>query len=96
MLSRFLSSLNTTATLSAAEGDLQVLPSKFDPRARQQRQLEEIDRHNQRLLARSAQVRQAFLAGLDSSSVERHEATKGPYLEHLRRDAADLRLRQST
>lgn len=86
MLSRFLSSLNTTATLSAAEGDLQVLPSKFDPRARQRRQLEEIDRHNQRLLARSAQVRQAFLAGLDSSSVERHEATKGPYLEHLHRD----------
>jgi len=86
MLSRFLAALNPRAVLSPGEGTEEVVASRFDPRARQQRQMHEIDRHNQWLLGRSAKVREQFMAGLDSSSVEKHEATKGPYIEHLRRE----------
>lgn len=86
MVTRFLGALNSGATLSPGEGDLEVAASRFDPRVRQQRQIHEIDRHNQWLLGRSAQVREKFMARLDSSSVEKLEATKGPYVNHLRRE----------
>ena len=48
--------------------------------------MHEIDRHNQWLLGRSAEVRKQFMAGLDSSSIEKHEATKAWYVDHLRRE----------
>ena len=86
MLSRFLTALNPGATLPADEGAPEMAPSRFDPRVRQQRQMHEIDRHNQELLGKSWKVRQQFMAGLDSSSVEKHQATKLPYIEHLRRE----------
>lgn len=86
MLGRFLTALSSGATLAPDEGAPEIVPSKFDPRARQQRQMHEIDRHNQWLLGQSVKVREKFMARLDSSSVEKHEATKGPYIEHLRRE----------
>ena len=86
MLSRFLGVLNSLATLSPNEGALEVVASRFDPLARQQRQMYEIDRHNQWLLGQSTKVREKFMERLDSSSVKKHEATKGPYIQHLRRE----------
>lgn len=86
MLSRFLAALNPGAVLSPGEGTVEVVASRFDPRVRQQRQMHEIDRHNQWLLGRSAQLREKFMAGLDSSSIEKHEATKPAYVNHLRRE----------
>lgn len=86
MLTRFLTALNSGATLSPSEGDPVVTASRFDPRVRQQRQMHEIDRHNQWLLGQSGKVRERFMAGLDSSSVEKHEATKASYVNHLRRE----------
>ncbi len=86
MLSRFLTALSPGATLPPDEGAPEIAPSRFDPRVRQQRQMHEIDRHNQWLLGQSWKVRQQFMARLDSSSVEKHEATKLPYIDHLRRE----------
>ena len=86
MLSRFLTALKPGTTLSPDEGAPELMPSSFDPRVRQERQMHEIDRHTQWLLGKSARVRQQFMARLDSSSVEKHEATKPPYIDHLRRE----------
>lgn len=86
MLGRFLTALKPGATLSPDQGAPEAARSRFDPRVRQQRQMHEIARHTQWLLGKSARVRQQFMAGLDSSSVEKHEATKPPYIEHLRRE----------
>jgi dienelactone hydrolase len=47
--------------------------------ARQERQLREIDRHNQRLLTESSEVRRAFFQKLDTSSLESYRATVEPY-----------------
>lgn len=79
-----LGALSPGTTLARETGAVEVLGTRSDARERQRRQMREIERHNQALLARSAQERAAFMAGLDSSSVERHEATRGPYVEHLR------------
>lgn len=86
MLGGFLTALNPGATLPPDEGAPEIVPSRFDPRIRQQRQMHEIDRHNQWLSGKSWKVRQQFMAKLDSSSVEKHEATKPPYIDHLRRE----------
>ena len=86
MLSRFIAAVNPGTVLSPGVGTVEVVASGFDPRVRQQRQMHEIDRHNQWLLGRSAQLREKFMAGLDSSSIEKHEDTKPAYVNHLRRE----------
>lgn len=86
LLRGFLGALDPTAKPAAVSEDLTVHGKRFDPKPRQVRQMRELDRHNQTLLAKSAQERSQFLSRLDSSSVERHEATKGPYLDHIRHE----------
>ena len=86
MLGCFLAALKPGTTLSPDEGAPETARSKFDPRVRQLRQGHEIDRHTQWLLGKSNRLRQQFMAKLDSSSVEKHEATKSPYIDHLRRE----------
>src|SRR5205085_5311178 len=58
----------------------------LDAAARQSRQLHELDRHTQALLAQSADVRRDFMKKLDTSSVEKYEQSAKPYREHLYRD----------
>ncbi len=53
---------------------------------RQQRQFEEIDRHNQALLRESPFVRKDFLGKLDTSSVEAYEKSSEAYRETFRKD----------
>ena len=53
---------------------------------RTERQIAEIERYNQRLLAKGAVVRNEFMKGLKRDSVETHAATVEPYREIFRRD----------
>ena len=50
-----------------------------DPAVRQQRQLDEIDRHNQLLLRESPFVRKQFMSKLDTSSVEKYKQSVEQY-----------------
>lgn len=82
----FLSALSPKATLATTGTGPEPRPSRFDPKTRQRRQMQELERHNQQLLSRSPIERARFLSRLDSTSVRTHEATKGPYIDHLRRE----------
>jgi len=86
MVDAFLKAVDPMAEPSKRLKDLEWVTTRFDPRARQLRQMQEIGRHNQGLLGQSAQERIRFLSRLDSSSIERHEATRGAYVDHLRRE----------
>ncbi len=80
----FLDALATGAKLAPA-GKTPEDPRKgFDPRARQQRQVYEIDRHNQRLLAESPEVRRAYMARLNTSSPEKFQASVSAYRDDFR------------
>jgi dienelactone hydrolase len=57
---------------------------QFDPAPRQQRQVEEIDRHNQWLLRESPFVRKEFMKDLDTSSLESYQRSIEPYREFFR------------
>ena len=54
-----------------------------DPKARQDQQLHEIDRHNQQLLVTSPEVRREFMKKLDTSSIEAYTKTIEPYREYF-------------
>ncbi|MCP4174282.1 MAG: hypothetical protein GY758_26320 [Fuerstiella sp.] len=54
--------------------------------ARQQRQFEQIDRHNQALLRESPFVRKDFMGKLDKSSVDAYEKSSEAYREMFRKD----------
>jgi dienelactone hydrolase len=62
------------------------LSSIADPLDRQARQLEELDQHNQKLLAQSAEVRREYMKNLDTSSLEQFEASTKPYRETFYKD----------
>ncbi|MCX7427681.1 MAG: dienelactone hydrolase family protein [Planctomycetia bacterium] len=51
--------------------------------AREQRQVHELDRHNQELLAESPEVRKAFFAKLDTGSLEAFEKTVPWYRQYF-------------
>ena len=53
--------------------------SSVDAKARMQRQINEIDRYNQKLLAESESVRKRFMKDLDTSSVDKFEASAEKY-----------------
>ncbi|MHC4118452.1 MAG: alpha/beta hydrolase family protein [Planctomycetota bacterium] len=53
----------------------QLIAESFNLEGRQERQVHEIDRHNQWLLSESAYVRKRFFSKLDTSSMEKFEET---------------------
>ncbi len=53
--------------------------SSVDSEARMQRQINEIDRYNQKLLAESESVRKRFMKDLDTSSVDKFEVSAEKY-----------------
>jgi dienelactone hydrolase len=61
----------------------ELLVKDFDTAARQERQLHELDRHNQQVLARSPDVRRAFMSKLDTSSLEKFEKSSDVYRKAL-------------
>ena len=52
-------------------------------KARQERQIHELDRHNQRLLVESADVRREFMKKLDVSSLDAFNKTVEPYRDYF-------------
>ncbi|UCF17316.1 MAG: dienelactone hydrolase family protein, partial [Phycisphaerales bacterium] len=64
----------------------QCLVKSFDLKARQERQIHELDRHNQWLLSESAYVRKEFFSKLDTSSLEKFEKTIEWYREYFYED----------
>ena len=50
-----------------------------DPKGRQDRQLHELDRHNQQLLVASPDVRREFMKKLDTSSIAAYTKSIEPY-----------------
>jgi dienelactone hydrolase len=60
-------------------GKLPVPQCDLDPRPRQVRQMHEIDRHSQAVLAESPFVRQEFMKKLDTSSLARYQETQKEY-----------------
>jgi hypothetical protein len=64
----FLTALTGEEQIWPDDGNVENLRKSFDPAAREQRQMHEIDRHNQWLLAESEDVRKDFMKGLDTSS----------------------------
>jgi dienelactone hydrolase len=82
-LEKLMIELNRDAKL-AKQSDQPLAPSvkeTADIRARQQRQLHELDRHNQQLLVKCAEVRRNFMKKLDVSSVDAFMKTALPYRE---------------
>jgi dienelactone hydrolase len=78
-LRKFLDVLAPDRKLRLGEKTSSSLSGKFDPEPRHREQMHEIDRHNQRLLAESASVRQKFMTNLDTSSLEKYQASAAPY-----------------
>lgn len=74
-----LESLSPGETLLASGAAPKFLGQPFDADARQKRQIHEIDRHSQALLAESPYVRKNFMAKLDFSSVEAYEKAAAEY-----------------
>ena len=82
-LTRFLVTLASNARLAAPGAAPTGSPARFDPQARHQRQMHELDRHSQQLLAESPYVRQRFMSRLDTKSVEQYQATVESYRDYL-------------
>jgi dienelactone hydrolase len=83
------------ALLTALAGDARLAPHgstpqklwpDFDPGARQTRQVHELDRHNQWLLAESPYVRQEFMTNLDTISPERFRQSAERYRDFFYRE----------
>ncbi len=88
-LNAFLDALSPGATLAEPQKGLEAskrFVKTLDPVARQKRQIHEIDRHNQALLADSPYVRQAYFSKLDTTSLDTFKATIEPYRTAFRDD----------
>jgi len=82
------------ALLTALAGQARLVPEGpapenlwpgFDPAARQARQLHELDRHNQRLLAESQYTRQKFMTKPDTTSPEEFHQSADRYRDSFYR-----------
>ena len=82
-LQAFLEALSPGVKLAPSGQVPQSLRKSFDAAARQRRQMHELDRHSQWLLAESPVVRQKFFAKLDTHSLDTFKKTIEPYREHF-------------
>src|SRR6516225_8751444 len=78
-LNALLAELAGEARLAPPGSTPQKLWPDFDPGARQARQVHELDRHNQWLLAESPYVRQKFMTNLDTTSPEKFRQSAERY-----------------
>lgn len=83
-LNGLLGGLGAKTAVSASK-PAQAVSSNSSP-ARQQRQLDELDRHNQYLLRESPFVRKEFMKKLDTSSIEAYETSAEQYRDIFRND----------
>jgi dienelactone hydrolase len=85
-LQTLLDSLSPGTSLAVSDEPPKVLWKDFDPAARQRRQIDEIDRHNQWLLLESPYVRTDFFKNLDRSSLDNYSKTVEWYRDYFRRE----------
>ncbi len=78
-LTKFLGILSPPTSLGPPGEAPEHLRERFDPNARLRRQMREIDRHSQWVLRESPYVREAFMSKLDTSSLEKYEASAADY-----------------
>jgi len=83
-LQGLLDALAPDAKLRDSQKSPQHLRESYDPAPRQRRQIHEIDRHNQWLLAESPYVRKEFMNKLDFSSLEEYEESVAWYRQYFR------------
>ena len=83
-LQAFLESLAPGTKLAASRQAPQHLRNEFDPGPRHDRQMHELDRHNQWLLEESPYVREEFFKRLDRSSPEKFQQTVEWYRQYFR------------
>jgi dienelactone hydrolase len=69
--------------LAGPGGTATALRKDLDTRGRQQRQLREVDRHTQRVLAESPYVRQSFMGKLNTSSLPAYEKSSAWYRDYF-------------
>lgn len=78
-LEALLQALHPGSPLAPLAQPPKKLAVGFDPEARLARQIRQIDRHNQQLLAESPYVRRKFMSKLDFSSLEAYEKSAAEY-----------------
>ncbi|HTL18528.1 MAG TPA: dienelactone hydrolase family protein [Patescibacteria group bacterium] len=78
-LETFLNALKTGVTLAPVDNQFSAPKRRSDAMERQARQMDEIDRFNQRLLLESQYVRAEFMKRLDTSSLENFARTAQRY-----------------
>jgi len=83
-LQAFLQSLGLTTAVAPARSPPEHLRAMFDPAVRQALQVQEIDDHNQWLLAESPYVRREFMGKLDTSSLDKYAESVKWYREFFR------------
>jgi dienelactone hydrolase len=83
-LVKFIRSLGSEKGLAPLGTPPSSLLAESDLPARHARQLHELDRHNQWLLGESASVRKKFMEKVDTSSLDRFQASVQPYREFFR------------
>ncbi|NQT39761.1 MAG: dienelactone hydrolase family protein, partial [Planctomycetes bacterium] len=83
-LRAFLNALSPGAALAPSSAEPTPAGELPDASARQKRQMHQIDRHTQWLLAESPAVRKEFMAKLDTSSAEKYRETIEPYRDTFR------------
>ena len=82
----FLKQLARHDTVKTSHDAVEHFRKQFDPAIRQQRQIHEIDRHNQALLAESPYVRAKFMEKLDKSSLAAYEKSVESYRDVFRHE----------
>ena len=83
-LQMFLESLMSEARLAKPGRAAEHLPAHFDPQRRQQRMIDQIDRHNQWLLVESPYVRAEFMKRLDATALDKFKSSSYSYREYFR------------
>jgi dienelactone hydrolase len=84
ILKWFVEKLAHGAELALHAGSLKLAGKLADPHIRQQRQMNEIDDHNQWLLGESPYVRAEFMKKLDTSSLEKYNESVNWYRDYFR------------
>lgn len=85
-LASLLGSLSSGLELAPSGPSPAFLPDSFDPGVRMERQVGEMDRHNQWLLSESPYVRQTFMENLDTTSLEAYRKSTRDYREIFREE----------
>ncbi len=82
----FLAGLSPDAQLAPLGKAPEVIWQEFAAEQRQERQIHEIDRHNQWLLRESPHVRREFMKKLDTSSLEAYRGSVAWYRQFFREE----------